>query len=266
MSDGVGSPDDCNAAASESLAGAAGGLGVARDVTLHGAILGEFGHFLDAESVILDFGCGEGALVEAYRRAGLNAVGADVVLPRPGRWLLPVDPDNYRLPFSDGTFDVVLSNSVLEHVENLELALDEIRRVMKPGGASLHFFPPPAKAIEPHVFVPFGGLLRSRWWLNIWAAAGVRNSFQQHMNRHDAARSNDAYLRTKTFYRRSVPCVDYRSSFRRYPADREMIRHSYGLARHLAPFARLVARLYGALHQRCVFFETGGANRSGRHD
>lgn len=39
-----------------------------------------------------------------------------------------------RLPFDDATIDVVISNAVLEHVQNLEATVAEIKRVLKPGG------------------------------------------------------------------------------------------------------------------------------------
>lgn len=38
------------------------------------------------------------------------------------------------LPFNDGYFDFVFSSSVLEHIRNRELALSEIKRVLKPDG------------------------------------------------------------------------------------------------------------------------------------
>lgn len=38
------------------------------------------------------------------------------------------------LPFPDGTFDLVFSSHVLEHVPNTDLAIREIHRVLKPGG------------------------------------------------------------------------------------------------------------------------------------
>src|SRR5690349_5011305 len=103
------------------------------DVRLHRAIIAEFGHVLRPQSMVLDFGCGDGHMVDEYRSAGVQAFGADVSLERRHEWLRPITVSDavYRIPFPDDTFDFVFSNSVLEHVEDLDSALDEIRRVLK---------------------------------------------------------------------------------------------------------------------------------------
>lgn len=44
-------------------------------------------------------------------------------------------------PFADGTFDLVLSNQVLEHVVDKPAFFAQIARVLTPTGASLHLFP-----------------------------------------------------------------------------------------------------------------------------
>ena len=44
---------------------------------------------------------------------------------------------NGRLPFEDASFDLVLCNSVLHHLQNPMGALDEIARMARPGGAVL---------------------------------------------------------------------------------------------------------------------------------
>ncbi len=48
--------------------------------------------------------------------------------------LAKVKADIHDLPFSDNTFDVVLCNHVLEHVNDDIVAMKEINRVLKPGG------------------------------------------------------------------------------------------------------------------------------------
>lgn len=46
--------------------------------------------------------------------------------------------DGYQMPFRDETFDVVLSNAVVEHVKNLERVFEEVHRVTKKEGISYH--------------------------------------------------------------------------------------------------------------------------------
>jgi ubiquinone/menaquinone biosynthesis C-methylase UbiE len=234
-----------------------------KDVELHHAILKEFGHDLDADSLILDFGCGHGELVQEYRCSGLQAFGVDLKLEQDNECLRLISTDpSYRIPFPDNTFDFVFSNSVLEHVQDLDSALSEIYRVLKPGGASLHLFPPRARPIEPHVFVPLGGMLRSRPWLLLWAFLGVRNSFQKRLSYLAVARGNHTYLHSRTFYRsrRELQRQICRQFGNVVFADRQMIKHSYGNARRLSPYAEwfpICASLYGSFHNRCVFFEKG---------
>jgi len=60
----------------------------------------------------------------------------------------PVSHDSCRLvayngahmPFEDEMFDIVLSNAVLEHVEDLNGLFDEIWRVTKPNVISYHLW------------------------------------------------------------------------------------------------------------------------------
>lgn len=54
--------------------------------------------------------------------------------------LVAVGGDVCRLPFADGSFDVIVSNSTLDHMDSMELVeqgLAELQRVLRPGGQLL---------------------------------------------------------------------------------------------------------------------------------
>lgn len=52
-----------------------------------------------------------------------------------------VRADATDLPFQDASFDWIISNHVLEHIEKEEQCLLEISRVLKPGGTAFLTFP-----------------------------------------------------------------------------------------------------------------------------
>jgi ubiquinone/menaquinone biosynthesis C-methylase UbiE len=87
----------------------------------------------------LDLGIGDGRVAVAIETARL--VGADVsqVAMDRARTRLPeaelvlVEPDA-PLPFGDNEFDLVTCIETLEHIRDVQLALSEIRRVLRPGG------------------------------------------------------------------------------------------------------------------------------------
>lgn len=55
--------------------------------------------------------------------------------------LAEVKADICNLPFGDNTFDVILCNHVLEHIPNDTKAMQELYRVMKPGGWGIFQIP-----------------------------------------------------------------------------------------------------------------------------
>ena len=100
----------------------------------------------------LDLGCGDGILTDIlFQRIGRK--------PR----MVGVDPDPLEtdaarkygfyerihtvggdaIPEPDSTFDYVISNSVLEHIPNLEPVIAEVGRVLKPGGRFYYTVPCP---------------------------------------------------------------------------------------------------------------------------
>ncbi len=61
------------------------------------------------------------------------------------KWRIPISfrqSSIEALPFEDGSFNVMASAAVLEHVRNLRAMVDETARVLSPGGYALHSFGP----------------------------------------------------------------------------------------------------------------------------
>ena len=100
---------------------------------------------------LLDVGCGPGniALKIARRWPGVQVVGVDfsqnmILAARAAAASQQLTAraeflagDAKKLPFPDGALDFVLSNSVLHHLHDPLGMLDEMARVVKPGGLVL---------------------------------------------------------------------------------------------------------------------------------
>ncbi len=93
---------------------------------------------------VLDVGCGNGYVLSRYARNGAEVSGVDmsetaVDLTRKRFALEGLNGsfdavDGMHLPFSDDSFDIVCSMGVLHHSPTPEPMVDEIFRVLKPGG------------------------------------------------------------------------------------------------------------------------------------
>ncbi len=94
-------------------------------------------NFTSAQTV-LDVGCSLGYVLEAGRRLGLKSVGLDIsehAVTRCRELGFEAEVGTLeRLPFSDARFDVVVMKHVLEHTPEPERALEEVCRVLRPGG------------------------------------------------------------------------------------------------------------------------------------
>jgi len=82
-------------------------------------------------AAILDVGCGVGQVVQELTGWGFAARGIDVA---PGEAAGCERYDGRVIPFPDASFAAVGAFNVLEHVEEPVVFLDEMKRVLKPGG------------------------------------------------------------------------------------------------------------------------------------
>jgi SAM-dependent methyltransferase len=89
---------------------------------------------------VLDVGGGDGYWAGLLRKRGATVVGLDIdrdKLERGSRLKdAPelVEGDALALPFPDDSFDAVLSVCALEHFPDPKIAIEEMARVMRPGG------------------------------------------------------------------------------------------------------------------------------------
>jgi ubiquinone/menaquinone biosynthesis C-methylase UbiE len=99
---------------------------------------------LHGDESVADVGCGNGLhLAELQRREHRGVVVGmdlspgmlDAARLRSDAFLLTGDAQ--RLPFSDASFDCVLAMHMLYHVPDRDLAIAEMRRVLRPGGVLL---------------------------------------------------------------------------------------------------------------------------------
>jgi ubiquinone/menaquinone biosynthesis C-methylase UbiE len=94
--------------------------------------------YLTPKSRLLEAGCGTGLVLGRLApHAGL-AIGVDLssgmLRKAHERSLRVVQGSVTQLPFADASFDVVCSFKVLAHVEDIEQAMSELGRVLRPGG------------------------------------------------------------------------------------------------------------------------------------
>jgi 2-polyprenyl-6-hydroxyphenyl methylase/3-demethylubiquinone-9 3-methyltransferase len=93
---------------------------------------------------VLDVGCGGGILSEEFAKVGCRVTGIDPSAPSletarkhaaiEGQTIDYRQASGENIPFEANSFDVVICCDVLEHVDDLERTIQEVSRVIKPGG------------------------------------------------------------------------------------------------------------------------------------
>jgi len=105
---------------------------------------------------VLDLGCGTGRHSLWLATQGAQVIGVDFsagmmakARTKPGAEKIKFVTHDLRqpLPFDDGTFDLVVSGLVLEHLHELAPFFAEVRRVLKPDGRAV------ISAMHPAMFL-----------------------------------------------------------------------------------------------------------------
>lgn len=115
---------------------------------------------------VLDLGCGDGQIARALAAQGSDVLGVDptqlhidVAIERGGgpRYLLG---GATKIPADDETFDAVVACLVFEHIDQMDEAMTEVARVLKPRGQFSFFLnhpllqTPGSGWIDDHIIDP----------------------------------------------------------------------------------------------------------------
>ena len=120
---------------------------------------------------VLDLGCGEGEIArQVFLNKGESFVKLEWGLDNDGEMVKKARESKVykqvilagaeKIPLKDGIVDLVFSNSVLEHIKEIDRVLSEIKRVLKPGGWLIATMPSD-KLVEYLGWGRFYG-----WWFN----------------------------------------------------------------------------------------------------
>ncbi len=174
-------------------------------------------------------GCGVGMYLDHMGRCFEEIVGLDIEFDRlveaRTRQDKVLEGAGEALPFPSNTFDFILSHEVLEHVSDDQETIDEIVRVLRPGGRLALFCPNRGYPFETHGIYwrgqyhfgnkPVVNYLPRRW----------RDKLAPHVNvytRHDLVKLFKGH--PVKFIKRTIIFGAYDNIIGRHPAVGKIIR------------------------------------------
>ena len=185
---------------------------------------------LRPDMLVLDLGAGSGRV----RQMNFRGLASKVTGVDPDARILKnpfldeaVTTSGSEIPFPDATFDMVISDNVLEHLDNPAQVFKEVCRVLKPEGWFM------AKTPNKHHYMPLIARL-------------TPTSFHKCVNRLRGRPSADTY---PTLYR-----VNTKSDVERFAQSAGLDVESIGFVEGRPEYLRFSAPTYllGALYERAV--------------
>lgn len=134
---------------------------------------------------MLDVGCGVGMYTSAFTRFTPHVFGVEIEHERAcdahrHAARVVVSPGE-RLPFADNVYDILFSHEVLEHVQDDRLCLEEMVRIIKPGGHIIIFVPNRLYLFETHGIYWKGNYRFGNKPFVNWLPDQVRNLLAPHV-------------------------------------------------------------------------------------
>jgi len=183
---------------------------------------------------ILEVGCGAGAHSALFSRLGAEVYSLDLTMSRVAATASKLDAlegtpkdlalqgDAGALPFRDGFFDIVYSNGVLHHTPYIEKTVEEIFRVLKPGGLAVVMLYAKNSFLYRGVLFPvrgilMGGVFRNSQWLGHfteWMSSRKQHVFNPHTElfsgreiRYLFRQFSDVRIRKNSFHLEQLPVL-----------------------------------------------------------
>jgi len=146
---------------------------------------------------ILDIGCAEGGVLEAFDKQGFECTGLENSKHRidyaqkTGSKKITFIHGNIEVKKLEGKFDVILMLDVIEHLDNKQQALENIKQALLPRGICIISFPPFRSAFGGHQqvmssvlkYIPFLHLLPEKayhWLLKHIEKKNVESFFRNY--------------------------------------------------------------------------------------
>ena len=164
-------------------------------------------------SPVLDVGCGDGRFAALTFGKNIIDCGLDgskrfvAMAKKSGAYQTVVVSEISNMPFFSSTFETVLANSVMEHVHELDLALEEIARILKKQGKFILTVPTPlvSKYLFWSKFIPGYAKFKEKLWHHynyfgekVWSKKLENKGFKvesiKKTNGKDAIRLSDIFF------------------------------------------------------------------------
>jgi len=191
---------------------------------------------------ILDFGCGRGLLCVTLTRLGYQAYGVDIDKSAVDEGMQFMEKHGYvkdvlgtideqgKTKFENDYFDIIISDQVFEHIEDILTTATEVARLTKPSGWGIHSYPACYLPVEPHIFVPFVHWLPKnkirQYWIHFFLNFKKKTPWDhlKHMNNKELAAYYFDYLDKQTFYRLPSQVVDVFSELG-FSCEQVVVKH-----------------------------------------
>ena len=182
-------------------------------------------------------GCGAGLYLRALQNSVPEVHGMDIEGEhlRAAARNVPDAPLNLsqgeQLPYPDGSFDLILSHEVLEHVEDDRRAASEIARVLRVGGRAAIFVPNRLYPFETHGHYWQGDYRFGNTPLINYLPTSMRNQLAPHVRAYTHRSLLDLFVGLPILVRRHTQIFPgYDGIIARQPAIGRVLRaFTYGL-------------------------------------